>query len=73
MFVMGRNSASVFQYSLSTGFDIGTASFSGASFGVSQTSAPTGVAFSDGGTSMFVIGRRSGSVFQHIIGEVGPK
>jgi DNA-binding beta-propeller fold protein YncE len=74
MFVIGDNSDSVFQYSLSTGFDIGTASFSGTSFDVSgQDSDPQGVAFNGDGTAMFVIGRSFASVFQYLVGEVGPK
>jgi len=74
MFVTGSSSDSVFQYSLSTGFDIGTASFSGTSFDVSgQDGAPQGVAFNPDGTAMFVIGSGSDSVFQYLVGEVGPK
>jgi len=66
MFVIGEGSDSVFQYSLSTGFDVSTASFTGASFNVSgQESQPTGVAFSPDGTQMFVIGEGSDSVFQY--------
>jgi len=74
MFVTGDNSGSVFQYSLSSGFDIGTASFTGTSFDVSgQTGTPRGVTFNGDGTAMFVIGVNSGSVFQYLVGEVGPK
>jgi len=66
MFVMGRGSTSVLQYSLSTGFDIGTASFTGTSFDVSgEDEGPTGVAFNGDGTSMFVMGGRSKSVIQY--------
>jgi hypothetical protein len=73
MFVIGRGSGSVFQYSLSTGFDIGTASFSGTSFDVSgEDGAPRDVVFNGDGTAMFVIGD-SASVFQYVVGEVGPK
>jgi len=74
VFVTGFNSNSVFQYSLSTGFDIGTASFSGTSFDVSgQASNPEGVTFNGDGTAMFVIGNSSDSVHQYLVGEVGPK
>jgi len=74
MFVIGNGSDSVFQYSLNTGFDIGTASFSGTSFNVSgQASSPQGVTFNGDGTAMFVIGNSSNSVFQYLVGEVGPK
>jgi len=74
MFVIGSSTDSVFQYSLTSGFDVGTASFTGTSFDVSgQDSTPTGVAFNGDGTSMFVIGNSSDSVFQYLVGEVGPK
>jgi len=74
MFVMGDSSDSVFQYSLSTGFNIGTASFSGTSFDVSgQDSSPQGVTFNPDGTSMFVVGTGSNSVNQYLVGEVAPK
>jgi len=74
MFISGRSSDSVFQYSLTTGFDIGTASFSGNSFDVSgQDNAPSDVTFNADGTSMFISGRSSDSVFQYLVGEVGPK
>jgi len=66
MFVIGESSDSVFQYSLSTGFDVSTGSFTGTSFDVSgQASVPTGVAFNPDGAQMFVIGKGSDSVFQY--------
>jgi len=74
MFVVGDSSNSVFQYSLSSGFDIATASFTGTSFDVSgQDGIPRGVAFNGDGTSMFVIGSNTDSVFRYLVGEVGPK
>jgi len=66
MFVVGSSTDSVFQYSLSTGFNLSTASFTGTSFGVSgQSTTPTGVAFNPDGTRMFVIGTSSDRVFQY--------
>jgi len=74
MFITGDASNSVFQYSLTTAFDVGTASFTGTSFDVSgQASASAGVSFNPDGTAMFVIGRGDNSVFQYLVGEVGPK
>jgi sugar lactone lactonase YvrE len=56
MFVVGTSSDSVHEYTLSTGFDVSTATFS-QSFSVSgQTSFPTGLAFNSDGTKMFVNG-----------------
>jgi len=57
MFVIGEGSVSVHQYSLSTGFGIGTASFTGTSFDVSgEVVSPQGITFSPDGTSMLVMG-----------------
>jgi len=71
MFVIGTSSESVHQYSLSTGFDLSTASFSGTSFDVSgQDTGPSGVAFSADGARMFVIGRSSDSVFEYLVGRL---
>jgi len=66
MFVIGDASNSVFQYSLSPGFDLSTASFTGTSFDVStEETAPRDVEFNDDGTAMYVIGDSSNSVFQY--------
>lgn len=66
MFMTGRASQSVFQYSLTTGFDISTASYTNTSFNVSsQANAPRGLVFSPDGTSMFVTGSDSNSVHQY--------
>jgi len=74
MFITGNNSDSVHQYSLSTGFEIGTASFTGTAVDVSgQDGIPTGVAFNGDGTAMFITGNNTSSVFEYLIGEVGPK
>jgi sugar lactone lactonase YvrE len=74
MFVVGRSNDSVFQYSLSSGFDVNTASFSGTSFDVSgQDGSPQGVTFNADGTAMFVVGSGSDSVSQYLVGTVGPK
>jgi sugar lactone lactonase YvrE len=74
MFVMGSSNFSVFQYTLSSGFDVSTASFTGSSFDASgQETAPGGVAFNGDGTTMFVVGGNSDSVNQYLVGTVGPK
>jgi len=71
MFVVGVGSDSVHQYSLTTGFDVATASFSGTSFDVSgQTTGPTGVTFNPDGTRMFVIGLETDSVFAYLVGRL---
>ena len=66
MFVVGFGTDAVYQYNLSTGFDITTAGFSGNSFDLSsQENVPTGIVFNHTGTRMFVVGNDSNSVFQY--------
>ena len=66
MFVVGTNPDTVFQYSLTTGFDITTAAYTGNSFGISSAgSNPEGLEFSRDGTQMFVLGSANDKIFQY--------
>ena len=66
MYVCGDSSNSVYQYSLSTGFDLGTASYDSVSFSVvSQDGGPTSLRFNPDGTKMFVLGTTTDSVHQY--------
>jgi len=74
MFISEDGTSSVLEYSLTTAFDVSTASFSGSSFDVSgQDSDPISVAFSAGGGVMFVIGNNSDTVLQYILGGAVPE
>jgi sugar lactone lactonase YvrE len=65
MYVIGSSSDSVHQYSLSTAWDISSATFT-RSFSVSgKETIPTGVTFSSDGSEMYVIGASSDSVHQY--------
>jgi len=56
-YISGEGNDSVFQYSMSTAWDLSTASYDSVSFSVSaQETAVTAVEFSSDGTKMFVIG-----------------
>ena len=56
MFIVGSNKDEVNEYTLSTGFDVSTASFVD-SFSVSgQEDTPVGMAFNNDGTKMFIVG-----------------
>ena len=62
------SSDTVYQYTLSTGFDVSTASYSSKSFSVSsQDTIPQSVAFNTDGTKMFIVGRSSDTVYQYSI------
>ena len=57
MFVVGSDGEEINEYDLSTPFDVSTASSANVTFSVlSQDSTPTGMAFSNDGTKMFVVG-----------------
>ena len=57
MYVVEANQDSVFQYSLSTTWDVSTASYDSVSFGVtSQDTSPGDLTFSSDGTKMYIVG-----------------
>jgi len=65
LYVVGSINNTVFQYSLSTAFDISTASFS-QSFDVSpQDGAPQGLAFKPDGSQLYAVGRSGVNVYQY--------
>jgi hypothetical protein len=66
MFISDYNSDTIYQYSLSSGFDLSTASYDSINFSVaSQSGNPQGLAFSSDGTTFFVTAVTSSSVFQY--------
>ena len=66
MYVVGPTADSVYQYSLSTAYDLSTASYDSVSFSVaSQESNPQGMTFNNDGTKMYVCGRATADVFQY--------
>jgi len=67
MFVVGEVGDDVNEYTLSTPFDVSTASFV-VSFSVSdQDAIPTGVAFSSDGTKMFVVGAQGFDINEYTL------
>ncbi len=66
MYVVGRTADTVYQYSLSTAWNVGSASYSGLSFNVAgQDTSPAGLAFKPDGSRMYVAGTNSNTVFQY--------
>jgi hypothetical protein len=71
MFVVGNGSDSVHQYTLTTGFDVSTASYDSVSFSVAaQETNPTGLFFHPDGIKMYVSGPDSDAVHQYTTGSV---
>ena len=65
MFVVGRSGKDINEYTLSTGFDVSTASFVD-SFNVSnEETEPKGLAFNNDGTKMFVVGFTDDEVLEY--------
>ena len=57
MFVVGRDTDDIYEYTLTTPFNVTTATFDNVTFSVlEQDEAPRGMAFSNDGAKMFVIG-----------------
>mgnify|MGYP003632885527 CR=1 FL=1 len=66
MYVAGNVNNSVFQYSLSTAWDMSTASYDSVSFSVtSQDGLPYTISFKPDGTKMYMTGGGSKTVFQY--------
>ena len=60
MHIVGPDSDSVHQYTLSTGFDLSTAAYDTSFSVAAQESTAYGLGFSADGTSMFIVGRDDG-------------
>ena len=66
MFVLGRQNDAIFQYSLTTGFNISSASYDNISFSItSQENSPWGLSFNSNGTKMFMTGTTSDEIHQY--------
>lgn len=69
MYIIGRSADRVYQYSLSTPWDISTAGSPETNFiVVSQDSSPTGLFFKEDGTQFWVVGDTNDTVFAYNIG-----
>jgi hypothetical protein len=70
MYILWQGNDTVYQYTLSTGFNLSTASYDSISFSISsQDSTPTSLAFNNNGTKMYIVWDLNNSVFQYTTGE----
>ena len=68
MYIVGYASDAIFQYSLSTAWDVSTASYDSVSFSTtSQMTDPRGFTFSSDGTKMYVVGNTTDKVWQYTL------
>ena len=67
MFVVGSSGNDIIEYELSTPFDVSTSEFVRARTIRQQETSPTGMAFSNDGLKMFVVGFRSDSINEYAL------
>lgn len=68
MYMLGSTNDRIFQYTLTTPWDVSTATYASKSFLVqTQESTPLGMAFSNDGTKVFVVGSINDDVFQYTL------
>ncbi len=64
-FISGRINEDIFQYDMTSAFDVSTASYANKSFAQAQDTNITGVTFSTDGTKMYIAGITNSAVFQY--------
>lgn len=67
MFTTGTQLDQIYEYTLSTGFDVSTASFVQSFSVAAQDTAPYGIAFNPDGTKMFMSGGLNDSVYEYTL------
>jgi sugar lactone lactonase YvrE len=68
MYIVGSSSDTVFQYTLSTAWDVSTASYASKSFLVSgQDTSPLGLFFKSDGLAMYVVGSTNDTIYQYTL------
>jgi sugar lactone lactonase YvrE len=66
MFISGTANDSIYQYVLTTGFDISTASYDSSSIDVSsQVPDPKGIAFNGDGKKLFILSNDNNTIYQY--------
>ena len=68
MYVVGNSTDKIFEYNLSTAFDLSTASYNSVNLSVSsQDTNPFGIRFKPDGTSLYMVGGTNDTVFQYTL------
>ena len=68
MFVVGYNTEKIYEYTLTTPFDLSSSSYANRSFPVGlQDTTPDGMAFNPDGTKMFVVGIENEKIYEYDI------
>jgi hypothetical protein len=65
MYILGRNNDTIYQYTLSTAWDLSTASYASIALGITgYDNDPEGIAFSSDGTKLYMVGRQNDKVYE---------
>ena len=67
MFVVGNDGNDINEYTLLTPFDVSTATFAHLFNVTAQDQSPNGVAFSNDGAKMFVVGNQRNSIYEYTL------
>lgn len=68
LYMCGTSTDNIYEYDLSTAFDLSTASYNSVSFYLgSQDLAPAGIAFNDDGTILYMVGHVNLTIFQYTL------
>ena len=65
LYVLGRSNNDIFQYNLTTGWDLSTASYSSNSFPFAQDTDGHGLGFKTDGTKMYIGGDTNNTIYQY--------
>ncbi len=68
MYVVGTTGDTVYQYTLSTAWDVSTASYASISFSIAgQEATAHDVTFNDDGTKMYIVGQTNDTVYEYTL------
>ncbi len=67
MYIVGSTNDTVFEYDLSSAWDVSTATYNSVSFVVNQSTIPTGIDFKSDGTKMYVCFSSNGVTYQYAL------
>ena len=67
MYIAGHDTVSIYQYTLSTAWDVSTASYANKSYSISEDLYIYGLTFSSDGTKMYVTGSQYDSIYQYTL------
>ena len=65
LYTIGYSSDKIYLWTLTTAFDLSTASSSGVNFNIAQTSIPMGLHWKPDGTKLFIIGQQQNHVWEY--------